>query len=142
MRDCRSTYWPVTSVAFVVRSEVLPSAWACCSTVAKSSTGTCSVMVPDGVLPVAAPDCVCELATKPPDAPASEVSRVMVRPRSPRPTDNPRVPVCSILDGWPTAPAGSVGGTVGVVTAGVDAACPAPADGDATGALAAPPATA
>ena len=28
MRDCRSTYWPVTSVALVVRSDVLPSACA------------------------------------------------------------------------------------------------------------------
>ncbi len=66
MRDCRSTYWPVTSVAFVVRSEVFPRAWARCSTVAKLSTGTWRVTLPEGVLPVAAPDCVCELATKPP----------------------------------------------------------------------------
>ncbi len=48
MRACRSTYWPVTSVALVVRSDVLPSAWACCSTVAKLSTGTWSVTLPEG----------------------------------------------------------------------------------------------
>ena len=71
-----------------------------------------------------APDCVCELATKPPKAPASEVSRVMVRSRSPRPTASPRAPVCSIFEGWPTAPLGREGevGVVGMVTAGVDAA--------------------
>ena len=46
MRDCRSTYWPVTSVALVVRSDVLPSAWACLSTAEKLATGTWSVTLP------------------------------------------------------------------------------------------------
>ena len=62
MRACRSTYWPVTLVALVVTSDVLPSASARASTVAKLCTGTWSVTLPEG----AAPDCVCELATYPP----------------------------------------------------------------------------
>src|SRR5580692_11678539 len=33
----------------------------------------------------------------------------MARLRSPRPTLSPKVPVCSILAGWPTAPFGSAG---------------------------------
>src|SRR5271157_1934670 len=63
----------------------------------------------------------------------------MVRPRSPRPTDSPRVPVCSILEGWPTAPLGREGGVVGVVTDGVDAACCPPVDGNRDGAPDVPP---
>ena len=62
MRACRSTYWPVTSVALVVRSETLPSALARVRTVVKLCTGTCNVTLPDAPPPV----CVCELATKPP----------------------------------------------------------------------------
>ena len=47
MRDCRSTYWPVTSVALVVRSDTLPSAWARRRTAAKLCTGTWSVTLPE-----------------------------------------------------------------------------------------------
>src|SRR5580693_3910224 len=123
-RDCRSTYCPVTSVALVVRSDVRPSAWARASTVAKLFTGTWSVTLPEGV----APDCVCELATKPPSETASAVNCVTVRLSLPRPTVRVREPVCSILADWPTAPFGRLNVFGGVAAlAGADpVACAAP----------------
>ena len=44
------------------------------------------------------------------------LSRVIVGVSAPRCTDNPSVPVCSILADCPTAPLGNRGAVVGVVT--------------------------
>ena len=107
MRAWRSTYCPVTSVAFVVRFEVLPSASAWVRTLEKSVTGTWRVMVPDGGPLEPLPVWVCELATKPPAPVAMADSLVIVLLSAPRFTVSPSVPVCSILADWPTAPVGS-----------------------------------
>src|SRR5580692_7234848 len=125
MRAWRSTYCPVTSVALVVRLDVLPSASACVSTPAKPVTGTWRVIVPEGGPPEPLPVCVCELATKPPAPVAMADNLVIVLLSAPRCTVRPSEPVCSILADWPTAPVGSDAGPGTVVEGTVRLGCPA-----------------
>src|ERR1700722_8808054 len=102
IRDCRSTYLPVTSVALVVRLRLFPRTCASCSTAPKPASGTSNVTLPWGDVPPAPGlALVWVLATKPCALVASVVKAVMVDVRAPLGTCRSSEPVCAILVDWP-----------------------------------------
>src|ERR1700733_9465319 len=115
IRDCRSTYFPVTSVALVVRSRLFPRTCASCRTVPKLASGTSNVTLPWGDVP-RAPGwaLVWVLATNPCALVASVVKAAMVDVREPLGTCRSSEPVWAILVDcpagevdWGAAPAGA-----------------------------------
>ena len=102
IRDCRSTYLPVTSVALVVRLRLFPRTCASCNTAPKVASGTSNVTLPWGDVSCAPGWArVWVLATKPCALVASVVKAVMVDVRAPLVTCRSSEPVCTILVDWP-----------------------------------------
>src|SRR5450755_503701 len=102
IRDCRSTYLPVTSVALVVRLRLFPRTCASCSTAPKLASGTSNVTLPCGdVLRAPGWALVWVSATNPCALVASVVKAVMVDVRAPLGTCSSSEPVCAILVDWP-----------------------------------------